>query len=142
MICEIQNKNVELKDILTIVVLVATIFSSHWLASKQTRKAKKAKWIEDLRLEVANMISLSQQVEMHDVKTLFPFSRSGYVVTMLLDQNVENQNTLLLEVQAFGRFMTDQASPTGRLFISEYKDRVEKITNMTKYIIKQEEKKL
>lgn len=129
----------EAREWITLIVLVVTIISSHWLASKQTRKNKRSKWIEDLRLEVANVISFSQQVEKRDVKTLFAFSKSGYVVTMLLDQNKKNQEDLLLEIQKFGLFMTNKFDID---HMQEYKDRVTKITNLTKFIIHQEEKKL
>jgi len=129
----------ESRDLITLIVLVVTIISSHWLASKQTRKNKRAKWIEDLRLEVANVISFSQQVENRNVATLFAFSKSGYVVTMLLDENNKYQEDLLLEIQAFGLFMTNRSSNTN---IQEYADRVSKITNLTKFIIRKEEKKL
>jgi len=132
----------EAKDWITLIspiILVATIISSHLLVSKQTRKNKRAKWIEDLRLEVANVISFSQQVEDGNVNTLFPFSKSGYVVTMLLDQNKKIENDLLLEVQAFGLFMTEKFNAN---YIKEYKIRVAKITNLTKLVIYEEEKKL
>jgi len=128
----------ETREYVTLFVLIATIISSHLLASKQTRKNKKAKWIEDLRLEVANLISLSQQVT-KDVNTLFPFSKSGFVVAMLLDQNKKLQEDLILEVQDFGLFVTTGFNLSQ---ITEYKDRVTKITNLTKYIIFQEEKRL
>jgi hypothetical protein len=74
------------KDWITTIILTATIFSSHILASKQIRKNKSAKWIEDLRLKAANLISLSQQVQNNNVNTLFPFAKSGYVVTLMLNQ--------------------------------------------------------
>jgi hypothetical protein len=129
----------EAKDWITPIILIATIFSSHLLMSKQTRKNKRAKWIEDLRLEVANVISYSQQVENGNVNTLFPFSRSGYVVTMLLDQNKKIEGDLLLEIQTFGLFMTEKFN-LGHM--QEYKERVTKITNLTKLVIYREEKKL
>jgi len=130
----------EAKDWITPIILIATIISSHLLVSKQTRKNKRAKWIEDLRLEVANVISFSQQVDDKNVNTLFPFSKSGYVVTMLLDQNKKNEKDLLLEVQEFGLFMTGKVN--NKNYMQEYKERVTKITNLTKLVIYREEKEL
>jgi hypothetical protein len=132
----------EIRDwiaLFTPIILIVTIISSHIIISKQTRKNKRAKWIEDLRLEVANVISLSQQVENGNVNTLFPFSKSGYVVTMLLDQNKKTEEDLLLEIQAFGIFMTEKFNAN---HVQEYKTRVTKITNLTKLVIYQEERKL
>jgi hypothetical protein len=135
----LPNHGMESRDWITLAALIVTIISSHWLASKQTRKTKRVKWIEDFRSEIANLISLSNQVENHNISTLIPFSKCGYVILMLLDENKKNQKPLMLEIQSFGLFMTETFTPN---LMQEYKQRVEKITNLAKGIIRQEENRL
>jgi len=130
----------EIKDWITIAVLIATIVSSHWLASKQTRKNKKAKWIEDFRNEISKFFSLSIDVKKGDVKTIQNLSTSSWVIIMLLDENNKSQQTLIEEISGFGLFMSERFH-TGD-DIAEYKSGVTKIYNLAKDIIRQEEKKL
>jgi hypothetical protein len=135
----LQCTGMGIKDWITPFILIATIISSHWLASKQTRKTKQVKWIEDLRLEVASIISLSQKYNKADSESILSFSKSCHVATMLLDENIKHQNNLLLEIQAFGIFVSGIVDVN---HLQEYHNRVESITNLTKFVIRQEEKKL
>ncbi len=129
----------EIKDWITIGVLIATIISSHWLVSVQTRKNKKVKWIDDLRLEVANFLTHSREFGDEDPTNPFPFSRSGCVITMLLDETNPHQNELIHEVRSFTDFIL---AGFDRNKLEEYKARVGKIVHLTKRIINLESKKI
>jgi hypothetical protein len=94
----------KLTDLITLLVLVATIISSHWLASKQTRNTKRVKWVEDFRAETANYIALSNLVNPKKIDTLYELSKSGFVVLMLLDDRKKDHKILNDDIAAFGMF--------------------------------------
>ncbi|GAA3988145.1 hypothetical protein [Mucilaginibacter dorajii] len=130
--------NIEFKDIVTPIILIATIFSSHWLASKQARKTKKAKWIEDFRFEVAKFLSLSNLISSSDIKALHDLSTSGYVILMLLSDRNKKHQALINEVASFGIFSTQFNSTK----LTEYEKRIAVIKDSAKEIINAEERKL
>jgi len=130
--------NIEFKDIVTPIILIATIFSSHWLASKQARKTKKSKWIEDFRFEVAKFLSLSNLISSTDIKALHDLSTSGYVILMLLNDKNKKHQTLINEVASFGIFSTQFNSTK----LTEYEKRIAVIKDLAKEIINAEERKL
>ncbi|SHN35302.1 hypothetical protein [Mucilaginibacter sp. OK098] len=122
----------EAKDWITLIVLVITVISSYWLASKQTRKTKRAKWIEDFRSEIARFLTLSIRVEDNDVNTLISLSESTWVIVMLLDENSKIQLKLIEEVNIFGLFMAEKFNSS---HIQEYKERVQLIKDLAKTVI-------
>ena len=127
-----------IKDFITPIILVATIFSSHWLASKQARKTKRAKWIEDFRFEVAKFMALSNVISPNDIKSIHDLSTSGYVILMLLNDKSKKQEALTIEVVSFGMFSTQYQS----MKLNEYERRIAKIKDLAKEIISIEERKL
>jgi hypothetical protein len=130
----------ETKDWLTLIALIATIISSHWLASKQTRKSKKAKWIEDFRFEMAKFFSLGSQYKRNDIKTLLDFSASSWILMMLLDESQKGQKELIAEIAEFGLFITERLKDS--IHIDEYQARISRIKDLAKAVITIEEKKL
>ena len=128
----------EAKGWITLIVLVITVISSHWIASKQTRNTKKAKWIDDFRFEIAKYIALSNLVNPKTVDTLYNLSKCSFVILMLLDDRKEKHKLLNNDIAAFGIFC---AQFTGSM-LPEFEDRIGKITRLAKSIIRDEEKQL
>ena len=133
-----MSKFVEAKDWITLIVLIATIISSHWLASKQTRKTKSAKWIEDFRFEIAKYIALSNLVNPQKIDTLYELAKCSSVVLMLLDDRKKTHKLLNDEIASFGIFC---AKYTGAL-LPEFEDRIGRIILLAKSIINDETRKL
>ncbi|PAW94830.1 hypothetical protein CKK33_15545 [Mucilaginibacter sp. MD40] len=128
----------EIRDYITLIVLLVTVVSSHWLASRQTIKNKRSKWIEDFRSEIASFISLSSRIDPKNIDTLHELSKSGFFVLMLLDDRRKSHLELTNEIAKFNIFVTKFSSSK----LDEFKQKISKIVELAKLIIKEEEKKL
>ncbi|MCC8409895.1 hypothetical protein LJ707_13235 [Mucilaginibacter sp. UR6-1] len=137
------NTQIEIRDYITLIVLICTIVSSHFLASKQTRKNKRAKWIDDFRISIANFISLSQQIDHLNIDTFIKFSNSGYTIILLLNPELKKHSDLILQIRSFINLLSDLKNTNPRTeFMAKYEDIFQNIYSLTREIIKIEEKKI
>jgi hypothetical protein len=130
----------DISDVITVFVLVATIISSHLLASKSIRKTKKAEWVDRLSILVSEVVSKSIALTPKSSRSEYEkLSKKAILLLLILDEDKKMQKQLN---QIITELIVIIAIDENQLNNKIFEERVPKIIKLTKEIVKDELRKI
>jgi hypothetical protein len=125
----------EVKEWLTVGTLIATIISSHWLVSKQARKTKKAKWIDDFKIEISKLLSLCYKYDKTDAKSGYDLITGCFSIMILINVKIESHKLLDAAISDLLKIVQNQS-------LENYTEASAKVYLLAKEIIRESERNL